>query len=720
MIDARTEPSIPRRATGLAVLAAILLSVGTLHRVTGQAASPLADPKVGAENDSAIVFQGRVVDPGGKPFAGAKLVLGYFKWSERDSPLTLRGVSDQAGRFRFGVDRAYFELPHLEPWRSARVIALADGFGPGGSDSDEPDAGRELTVRLVRDDVPITGRLVDLEGRPVAGATVRVESIAGPTHGDLTPWIKAALAKRDTYYELHSRYLKFGIDLFTNLPVETKVTTDAGGRFVLHGIGRERIAELRIEGPTIRTMRVAALTRVGAPVQAPIVHRRRNPWMKTCYPASFELSAAPSRPIEGIVHDRDTGAPIAGATIRSYRLADLELGNFQLIRTKTDHQGRFRMTGMPLGKGNEVVILPPQDQPYLPSWQRLAEVTVSRPLHAELVLKRGVWAQGKVTDKLTGRPVAASVRYGAAADNPHLSEAPGLRQVPTNGDGTTATETEADGTYRIAVLPGRGILVVRAGGLTYPDPDPTATPDPITFVPPIYGRGQAAAEIDVRPDTRSLTRDFALDPGRRLTGRVVDPVGKPLAGARVYGQLMMGAWSWPCATADFTVYGLAPPQPRTIGRMLMSRSLESLASTVLPEKSRTLLFQHEGKRLAGSIDIAWETTEPVEVRLQPWGEITGRVVDADGRPRAGFAIRPSVLGKVRLGGGEPGHWPDRITTDRDGRFRVAGIVPGLRYRLTFENADGIQSGRGPIVPPLKPAETRDLGDVSGVIPGDPD
>ena len=54
------------------------------------------------------------------------------------------------------------------------MFAVADGLGMGFSDSDEPDFERELTIRMPRDDAPLAGRLVDLEGRPVAGATVRV------------------------------------------------------------------------------------------------------------------------------------------------------------------------------------------------------------------------------------------------------------------------------------------------------------------------------------------------------------------------------------------------------------------------------------------------------------------------------------------------------------------------------------------------------------------
>ncbi len=143
----------------------------------GPAAAEVPTPRsqTGHESADAIVFHGRVVDPDGRPFAGAKLYLNYFNWSERDAAPPLRATSDADGRFRFSVEKSYFELPYLERWRNAQVVALADGFGPGGSDSDESDAGRELTVRLARDDVPINGRLVNLEGRPVAGATVRVE-----------------------------------------------------------------------------------------------------------------------------------------------------------------------------------------------------------------------------------------------------------------------------------------------------------------------------------------------------------------------------------------------------------------------------------------------------------------------------------------------------------------------------------------------------------------
>ena len=60
------------------------------------------------------------------------------------------------------------------PW----VVASAPGFGPGWASAvRQPGAPDETTVRLEEDGPPIEGRIVDLEGRPVAGARVKVEHL---------------------------------------------------------------------------------------------------------------------------------------------------------------------------------------------------------------------------------------------------------------------------------------------------------------------------------------------------------------------------------------------------------------------------------------------------------------------------------------------------------------------------------------------------------------
>ncbi len=706
---------------GLLLLAALGLSFGTLRPAAVAMDVPKTEGRTGGVPADAIVFRGRVVDPDGRPFAGASMYISFYRWAGHGRPQSVRVVSDRDGRFRFAVERDEFDRPELQIWRGVRVIALADGYAPGGSDSLDPDCDREVTVRLARDDEPITGRLVDLEGRPVAGATVRVVSIDGPPGGDLTPWLAARADSRSRESDEHYRHLRrIRLTAYDGLPEISAAATGPDGVLTIRGIGRERMAVLKVEGPTIRTMEVSVMTRAGEPVRASVFGSRKNDMVKIYHAARFELTAPPSRPVEGFVRDRDTGAPIAGAAIRSYRLADQDLGNYQIVGTRTDKDGRFRLTGLPLGKGNEVYIFPPEGEPYLPSLRKLDELTADGPLRAELVLKRGVWMSGKVTDKVTGKPTWARIRYAAAKDNPHLAEAIGFSEVWENGEYTSAGETAEAGTYRIAILPGRGILLAEGHGAIYPDLEQLggARPHLTDYLPTLYG-GQAFAEIDVKPDRSAPRGDFALDPGRTVEAIVLDPEGKPLAGAMVNGRWTFQGWNGPEASERFTIHGLLPPKPRTLGGLLKARGLEDMAGMVLPQRRRFVIVEHEARKLAGWAAVTADTAAPIEIRLQPWGVVTGRMVDSGGEPRAHFSFRPQVLDKLRPERGSVDHWPFRVTTDRVGRFRVEGLVPGLRYRLSLETAEGaVNLLRGPEVAPLKAGENRDLGDVVAIVPGE--
>ena len=107
------------------------------------------------------------------------------------------------------------------------------------------------------------------------------------------------------------------------------------------------------------------------------------------------------------------------------------------------------------------------------------------------------------------------------------------------------------------------------------------------------------------------------------------------------------------------------------------------------------------------------------LRLQPSGTITGRVVDEDGRPRGGLGLisaggslpeRPAEQGILpggNIGGG--------IRIGRDGRFRVEGLVPGLKYG--GHAVDGSMY-RGELFHDVTvaPGEVKDLGDLKLIPP----
>ena len=336
-----------------------------------------------------------------------------------------------------------------------------------------------------------------------------------------------------------------------------------------------------------------------------------------------------------MIRDRDSGAPIPGVLIESFRLADSTVINDTLIKTKSDKDGRFRLVGMPLGAGNEVVLTPPEDQPYLLSQFKLPTASEMKPIHIDLVLKRGIWMRGRITDRVTGKPVQARLRYATSLNNRHIDEVPGFRDIFTNGNERGSYFTKDDGSYQIPVLTGPGLISVHAQdwNMDYAAEDQEArTPNEAMFIPFLYGIGATWAEINPAETAASVSHDFALNPAplKTVTGWVFDTEGKPLAGIRYLG--IYGAHSWTPQQKDnrFTVSALRPPKPRTLSRLVKIRDPDSLGAFLVPEESRPVLFVHRGKKLAGYTEVGWETPEPIGVRLEPWGVVTGRLVELSG------------------------------------------------------------------------------------------
>jgi hypothetical protein len=176
----------------------------------------------------------------------------------------------------------------------------------------------------------------------------------------------------------------------------------------------------------------------------------------------------------------------------------------------------------------------------------------------------------------------------------------------------------------------------------------------------------------INPDGRAAPAelDFTLHRARPLRGTVVGPDGEPLAGVTVCGLTSM-----PDAEvlegAAFTVEGLNPEVPRPLS------------------------FYHEEKRLGKALTLRGEQTEALTVRLEPCGEVIGRVLDRAGKPVAG----------MRVCFGRPANDRSALAkTDAQGRFR-ATLVPGLKYRVPWRltrDFDELEAG---------PGQVRDLGDL---------
>jgi RNA polymerase sigma factor (sigma-70 family) len=636
---------------------------------------------------------GRVVDPEGKAVKGAQVFL--IRGPSRSRPE--RTLSAPDGGFHFALDPADWKVSEeyrVEP----AVVAAAPGYGPSVVFPGKTGAPRGLTLRLVKDDVPIRGRVLNLEGKPVAGVTARVTSFRVPTAADLTPWLKVLRTNPKGGVAVEYRFFT-GLDFPDLAELFPPVRSGADGRFRITGVGRERLIDLRLEGPTIETSQVRVRTRPGATYRASeeaLFPRRAQ---IIYYGAAFDHIVGPTVPVVGTVRDRDTGKPLAGVTVRSTRLPGNSAFGGGWIQTTTDRNGRYRLTGLPKTADNVLAAFPPDGQPYktsakrpadgppyLASTKRVGDLSGLKPVTVDLALKRGVRVTGRITDRATGKPVPrAQVSYFYFADNPYRKEYLPL----SDWLGTGARE---DGTFRLAVLPGRGLLAVRAWRDGYlrglgaekirgMDGQECFRTYPHYCHAPDY---HTLAEINPAKGARSLTCDLVLDPGRTLTGTVLGPDGKPLAGTRGF-SLGAGHGEEAVKTARFTVRNLRPGHPRAV------------------------TFLHPSRRLAGFALVRGDEKKPLTIKLRPWATVTGRLLDANGLPARG--MRLTFLA---------GDGPDRdlftgVTArltppDKDGKFRVEGLVPGLKYTLAavkdFRITAQPLSGFSP-----KPGEAKNLGDV---------
>ena len=145
-----------------------------LHQVAAKPADTTVKPGPGR-----MFVTGRVLDPNGNPVFGASVAVHAHILSAGRTPspagrlqVPLGDVrTDHAGRFRVDLPRtSSANHPNFG------AIALAPGFGPGwlrlDADAAEPAADITLTPEQV-----VHGRLLDVQGKPVPGVRLSVQSI---------------------------------------------------------------------------------------------------------------------------------------------------------------------------------------------------------------------------------------------------------------------------------------------------------------------------------------------------------------------------------------------------------------------------------------------------------------------------------------------------------------------------------------------------------------
>jgi RNA polymerase sigma factor (sigma-70 family) len=652
---------------------------------------------------------GLVVGPDDKPFARAKLFVVTRGAKKED--LKVKATTGKDGRFRLRVSQA-------EMKRDAKLLATAAGHGPDWVLC-QPGGGWPDKVRLrLLKEVPITGRLLNDEGQPLAGLDLRVLSVEKGTDGrDPTPQItlpgsggggvmvnSVIISKPET----------IGISAAA-LGLPASVKTGKDGSFRLSGVGRGRLVRLALRAPHREHADLCVTTafaRVGS-VGAP--------W--GIYGCAFKHLVLPSRPIVGTVRDKRTGKPLAGIAVMAQ--ASMPVLRTRLdgdvigipARASTDDKGRFRIDG--IGKHDFYHVhaggfptvhpftylhLSAGSSPYIGQDRLNIKDTVGlEPLTVDFELDRGVLLRGRLTDKVTGKPVQGWVSSEPLADNPN-------RKVFTVVQGAQV-QTAADGSFSFVAVPGPGLLLVKASRHTSWGPGMLNTDEEDRYawthahddslvrdLVAIRAGGNWHAVVRIDPkakDAEATLGAIALEPGQTRTVNVVGPDGKPLKGVHPFGLFKLEGYvvRGPLTTASFTAKGLSKRTPRP------------------------LLFIHPGTRFSKLEWVKSDGGKPLTVRLEPPGTVTGRVVDPTGRPLAGIWIWPwtrdVVLNKhipLTAVGSEVLSPPGFRKTDADGKFRLEGLLPAVKYHLyTSGKAGAVQLTTGGVS--AESGKVKNLGDL---------
>jgi hypothetical protein len=628
--------------------------------------------------------RGQVLRPDGSPAVGAIVTAARYRrggigpyGSDADRQEVDRATADADGRFSLTYPR--FDPASSEDnespdrWTDTLVVASMPGLGPAWAGAD--GLTEDSPLRLSNDE-PIAGRIVDLEGRPVAGASIRVDTLWEPRSVEaVNQWFEGLKRVPDGDKQSPSRYFPIRNRLSGNEPaLASTATTDGDGRFRLAGLGRDRMVVLDVRGPSITFRRVQVVTRKMERVEG---RHLDEPGVTdpSYYGAEATIVAEPGRVIEGFVRDARSNAPLAGAIVTAQQLGGTLLSIEGLINTVTDASGHYQLIGLPKGSGHKLAVYPALDQPYFIT--EFLEVTAGPgfgPVRFDIALPRGIWIAGRVTDAKTGRPVQAAIHYFPFLSNANAESFPNFRAGSISLYWTGSRyRTDAEGRFRVVGLPGRGIVAAKSfdrsyrlgiGADTIPD-KPGNDGGRVNGLPTYNSMDpndyQAVAVVEPPAGSSEFVRELLLEPSPALTVNLVDPEGKPLTGSVAWGRF---------------------PEPLDHGdHNLYSQSQTKLVG-LDPARPRTVLFEHRGRKLGAVLLVKPGDEGERTITLKPGVIITGKVVDGDGKPvTGGVEIR-----LARAEGERSTELPlPGVPFAADGTFRIESLPAGGVYTLRATN-----------------------------------
>jgi RNA polymerase sigma factor (sigma-70 family) len=586
-------------------------------------------PKSGPEPRIGPALTGTVRDPAGAPVPGAQIALlvrDPYAPGARGLRDTVAATATADARGRFWVP-----VPDFPTWFPERVVVL-QAAAPGRAPVTVPVRGvgsgnLSLHLSVGR---PLTGRLMDEDGRPVAGAVVRVVRIGdavlevplGDQAQSLPGWPGAA-------------------------------TTGADGRFSFPGLAGCENVWLRAEHPRFEIEAVRA-----DGWESPDVTLTRGA------PLELRVRTDGDHPVHGsrvtVVTDRPRSH--AFFTDATHGLTITKRSTTGEVDAVADADGTVRVT-LPIGQVTELLVHPPAGDDPLIGVRARIEPRDPSPRREVIRLPRGKWVTGTVRDADSGRPLAdAAVHWGR-----ETATLPEWRDDLLVGR-DALVRTDADGRFRLAVTPDKCTVRVYGGSLDYvPVPLRLPVGDTTLFA-------HATTRLDVAAGRAPASLDVRLRKGVSVSGRVATDGAFVMCSGRVSPVRGYSALPLPTQGGGYEVPGCTPGVATKAYFLDPAGRLGAVIDIACdpPKAGPDVRLDSCGTAV---VHVTDRTDQPI-ISL-PVG--LSLLIDRDGSPDAD----PHPVEWF-----DPVNYPDRPVTGADGTVTLPALIPGARYSLTVGSGSG--------------------------------
>jgi hypothetical protein len=257
--------------------------------------------------------------------------------------------------------------------------------------------------------------------------------------------------------------------------------------------------------------------------------------------------------------------------------------------------------------------------------------------------------------------------------------------------------TNADGVFRAVTIPGPVLLM--GGSLRNSSEYKSYIPDP--KYPQYFAKdgeyyryrgsgsgivqGDFCKVLQIKPGVAVMKQDIVLERENVLgVVKIQDAEGKPLPEVDVWGAANRVEGD------SCTIYGEATDKPRF------------------------LVFYEPKQKLAGTLKLKAGEKWPPVVKLKPTGSVTGRLLDADGKPLAGIVVAPRYRDSMANNMNSRVHETRPVASDANGAFTLDSLIPELPFELSFRRGRrdfAHQTKPADATVQIKPGACRDVGAI---------